>query len=180
MDQTLAIVILVALSLLTANLPFVLERPLLVLPWASPGGRFSSGAGRWFESFAFFAVLAALATGTLWWIGQGLVSPAGMLIRVTVMVVLVVVLLLYPQMAARDSAERGGRHQVKTFLDRFVEVLVFYALVGVLAFAFEASMGNVFTQGWEFYAITLSLFLVMGYPGYVYRYLMRHRPVRTS
>ena len=180
MDQTLAIVILVALSLLTANLPFVLERPLLVLPWASPGGRFSRGAGRWFESLAFFTVLVALATGTLWWIGQGLVSPAGMLVRVAVMVVLVVVLLLYPQMAARDSAERGGRHAVKTFLDRFVEVLVFYALVGVLAFAFEASLGNVFAQGWEFYAITLSLFLVMGYPGYVYRYLMRHRPVRTS
>ena len=180
MDQTLAIVILVGLSLVTANLPFVLERPLLVLPWQSPGGRFASGPGRWFESLAFYIVLFALATGTLWWIGQGLVSPAGMLVRVAIMVALVVVLLIYPQMAAREAAESNGRLKVKSFLDRFIEVLVFYALVGVLAFAFESSMGNVFTQGWEFYAITLSLFLVMGYPGYVYRYLMRRRPAQTS
>lgn len=180
MDQTLAIVILVLLSLVTANLPFVLERPLLVLPWQSPGGRFGKGAGRWFESLAFFAVLAGLASGTLWWVSQGLLSPGGMLVRVAVMVVLVVLVLLYPQMAARDCGERSGRHSVKTFLDRCAEVLVFYALAGVLAFAFEASMGNVFTQRWEFYAVTLSLFLVMGYPGYVYRYLMRHRLARTS
>ena len=180
MDQTLAIVILVNLSLVTANLPFALDRPLLVLPWQSPGGRFLSGPGRWFESLAFFVVLSALGAGTLWWVGQGLGSPAGMLVRVAIMVALVVVLLIYPQMAARDSSDLNGRQKVKSFLDRFIEVLVFYALVGVLAFAFEASMGNVFVQGWEFYAITLSLFLVMGYPGYVFRYLMRRRPVQTS
>ena len=180
MDQTLAIVILVVLSLVTANLPFVLERPLVVLPWQSTGGRFVSGIGRTFESLSFFVVLFALAAGTLWWIGQGLVSPLGMLLRVAVMVVLVVLLLLYPQMAAKDASIENNRPAHKSFLDRFVEVLVFYVLVGVLAFAFEASMGNVFAQRWEFYAITLSLFLVMAYPGFVYRYLMRRRQVKTS
>lgn len=179
MDQTLAIVILVVLSLVTANLPFVLERPLLVLPWRSVGGRFAEGSGRWFESLAFFAALSGLAVGTLWWIGQGLVSPAGMLLRVAVMIVLVVLLLVYPQMVARDAGG-NNRPASKSFLDRFIEVLVFYALVGVLAFAFEASMGNVFAQRWEFYAITLSLFLVMAYPGFVYRYLMRRQQAQTS
>jgi hypothetical protein len=34
-------------------------------------------------------------------------------------------------------------------------------------------IGNVFTQRWEFYAITLSLFVVMAFPGFVFRYLLR-------
>ncbi|WP_353148180.1 DUF2818 family protein [Pollutimonas bauzanensis] len=63
----------------------------------------------------------------------------------------------------------------KSFLVRLLEMLVFYALVGVLGFAFEVNIGNSFTQTWEFYAITLSLFVVLGYPGFVYRYLLRRR-----
>ncbi len=34
-------------------------------------------------------------------------------------------------------------------------------------------LGNRFRQGWEFYAITLCLYVVLGYPGFVYRYLCR-------
>ncbi|MBC2768719.1 DUF2818 family protein [Pusillimonas sp. 7-48] len=182
MDQTLAIVLLILLSLVTANLPFATHKPLLVLPWAAPGGRFAQGPMRWFESLLFFVVLAGLGAGTLWWVGQGLMSPIGMLLRVAILLVLVVALMAYPSVVARRSASEMASTPAagKSFFDRLVEVLVFYALVGVLAFAFEASMGNVFVQGWEFYAITLSLFLVMAYPGYVYRYLMRHRPGKTS
>ena len=29
---------------------------------------------------------------------------------------------------------------------------------------------------WEFYAITLSLYLVLAYPGFVYRYLFKRHP----
>lgn len=181
MDQTLAIVLLILLSLVTANLPFATHKPLLVLPWAAPGGRFVQGPMRWLESLAFFAILAGLGAGTLWWVGQGLMSPMGMLLRVAILLVLVVALMAYPSVVARRNASAiASAPAGKSFFDRLVEVLVFYALVGVLAFAFEASMGNVFVQGWEFYAITLSLFLVMAYPGYVYRYLMRHRSGKTS
>ena len=59
---------------------------------------------------------------------------------------------------------------------RVLEVVVFYFLTLFLARWLEARAGAVYPQGWEFYAVTVCLFLVMGYPGFVFRYLMkRHR-----
>jgi len=106
MDQTLAVWLLIALALASANLPFLTERVLAVLPW-----------------------------------------------------------------------KQGGRPAAKPFWLRLAEVLVFYVLVGSLGFAIESSLGNRFNQGWEFYAITLCLYLVLAYPGFVYRYLLR-RPAK--
>jgi len=67
---------------------------------------------------------------------------------------------------------RGGSKPVWL---RLLEVLFFYLLVGAVGFAIEARLGNRHTQGWAFYAITASLYLVMAYPGYVYRYLRKQR-----
>ena len=39
----------------------------------------------------------------------------------------------------------------------------------------EARIGNVFTQVKEFYMITVPLFVVLAFPGFVYRYLRKHR-----
>ncbi|MCD0503964.1 DUF2818 family protein [Bordetella petrii] len=103
MNQTVAVWLLIALALVSANLPFLTERLLLVLPWK------------------------------------------------------------------RNAA-------VKPFWLRMLELLGYYALVLALGFAFEAALGNSFAQGWEFYAITLSLYLVLGYPGFVYRYLFKRHP----
>lgn len=103
MNQTLAVWLLIALALVSANLPFLTERVLIVLPW-----------------------------------------------------------------------KRGS--VAKPFWLRLVELLLYYALVIALGFAFEAALGNAFVQGWEFYAITLSLYLVLGYPGFVYRYLFKRHP----
>ena len=61
----------------------------------------------------------------------------------------------------------------KTFLLRVVELLLLYLIVGAVGVAFERLIGNVFAQRWEFYAITLSLFVVMAFPGFVFRYLLR-------
>ena len=58
---------------------------------------------------------------------------------------------------------------------RLIELAFFYAVVGVLAYLLESRIGNAFSQGWEFYAVTVCLFLVFAYPGFVYRYLRRHR-----
>jgi hypothetical protein len=46
-------------------------------------------------------------------------------------------------------------------------------LIGAVGFTFERMIGNVFAQRWEFYATTLTLFLVMAFPGFVLRYLLR-------
>lgn len=106
MNQTIAVWLLIALALVSANLPFLTERVFALLPW-----------------------------------------------------------------------RRGGAVVTKPFWLRLVELLVFYALVIALGFAFEAALGNPFRQGWEFYAITFSLYLVLGYPGFVYRYLFKRHPV---
>ncbi|MEI2417208.1 DUF2818 family protein [Orrella sp. JC864] len=75
---------------------------------------------------------------------------------------------------------QGGAPAPKPFWVRLAELLAFYLLVGLLAFAVEAQLGNRFRQGWEFYAITFSLFLVLAYPGFVLRYLVRRRPAPRS
>jgi hypothetical protein len=58
---------------------------------------------------------------------------------------------------------------------RLIELIVLYAVVGILGYMLESRIGNAFAQGWEFYAVTACLFLVFAYPGFVYRYLRRNR-----
>ncbi|SNT21472.1 Protein of unknown function [Noviherbaspirillum humi] len=67
-----------------------------------------------------------------------------------------------------------GRPLKPTWM-RLLELALLYAVVRGIAYGLEASAGNAFVQGWEFYAITLCLFLVLAYPGFVYRYLRRRR-----
>ncbi len=72
-------------------------------------------------------------------------------------------------------------HPVKSFLIRVVELLILYAFIGLIGWALESSIGNVFNQKWQFYVTTLTLFLVMGFPGFVYRYLLlKHQPKPTA
>lgn len=179
MTQTFAIWVIIVLSLVTANLPFVMQRPFLVLPWAQTGEASRPVWLQWPLSLVFLALLAG--TGYLAWLligqayfaGSGLASVALFMGKLLLVAGAAAVLLAYPGWRNR------GRSIDKSFLVRLLEVLVFYALVGALGFSLETNMGNAFSQTWEFYAITLSLFLVLGYPGFVYRYLMRHRKPRS-
>jgi hypothetical protein len=56
---------------------------------------------------------------------------------------------------------------------RLLELIVLYFVVGTIGYLLESRIGNVFSQRWEFYAITACLFLVLAFPGFVYRYLRR-------
>lgn len=58
---------------------------------------------------------------------------------------------------------------------RLLELIVLYFVVGLLAWALEARIGNVFPQTWEFYAITACMFIVLAFPGFVVRYLRKRR-----
>jgi hypothetical protein len=62
----------------------------------------------------------------------------------------------------------------KPFWLRLIELFVLYIATGALAYALESSIGGAFSQGWEFYAVTLCLFLVLAFPGFVLRYLRKH------
>lgn len=68
-----------------------------------------------------------------------------------------------------------GRAHAKFFAVRLLELFVLYFVVGGLARVLESRIGNVFTQTWEFYAITACLFVVLAFPGFVARYLRKRR-----
>ncbi|GAA4001155.1 DUF2818 family protein [Comamonas faecalis] len=63
---------------------------------------------------------------------------------------------------------------------RLVELIVLYFIVGALALFIERKVGQNAPQGWEFYAITGTLFLTLAFPGFVYRYLMRSSSLREN
>lgn len=67
------------------------------------------------------------------------------------------------------AAPEGG----KAFGWRLLELLLLYFVAGTAAWLMEGRAGQVHPQRWEFYAVTVCLFLVFAYPGYVYRYLWR-------
>jgi len=54
-------------------------------------------------------------------------------------------------------------------------LLALYLLSGLVGLFLENRAGQIVPQTWEFYAITVTLFLTFAFPGFVYRYLLRHR-----
>ena len=66
--------------------------------------------------------------------------------------------------------EAAGR---KPLIGRLAELVLLYFLVGGLALLLERRAGQIAPQGWEFYAVTGTLFLTLAFPGFVYRYLLR-------
>jgi hypothetical protein len=58
---------------------------------------------------------------------------------------------------------------------RLGELVLFYFLVGGLGLALEQSAGQIYPQGWEFYATTATVFLTLAFPGFVYRYLYKRK-----
>ncbi len=56
-----------------------------------------------------------------------------------------------------------------------VQTLVFSGVVGGIGLLLEKRMGQIAAQGWEFYAVTGALFVTLAFPGFVWRYLVKHR-----
>jgi len=63
----------------------------------------------------------------------------------------------------------------KNLAVRLGEMVLWYLLVGALGLYLEQRTGQIAPQGWEFYAITGTLFLTFAFPGFTYRYLFKHR-----
>lgn len=175
MTQTLAVWIVVVLGLVTANLPFVVQRRFLILPWAQAGEPASaSGVLRFVLSLALFSALGLVGYYAFQIIGQAFFVPSDLVSTAVFLAKLVAAVLVVVGLLSLAGRRQYDPSVQKSFIVRLLELLVFYAFTGILGFALELNMGNMFPQNWEFYAITFSLFLVMGYPGFVYRYLMRH------
>lgn len=170
MMLSVAVWLVIAAALVMANLPFVLDRPIAAWGWAESQG--SNSGERWLRCVGFLVGLGLWSWGTLLLLGGAFAGggdTAGLFF----------VKLLVSGLVAAAWLYWPGWHravpQVKPFIDRFLELLVGYVLVGTLGNALELNLGNAFTQGWEFYAVTLALFLVLAYPGFVWRYMMRRR-----
>ena len=63
----------------------------------------------------------------------------------------------------------------KTLALRLAELVVGYFVVGGLGLFLEQRTGQIARQGWEFYAITGTLFVTFAFPGFAYRYLFKKR-----
>ena len=57
---------------------------------------------------------------------------------------------------------------------RFAAMIPAYLITLVIAYLVERFvMGQVWPQGWEFYSVTLCVFLVLSFPGFIYRVLWK-------
>ena len=56
-----------------------------------------------------------------------------------------------------------------------LEMLVWYAVIGALGYFLESGIGNTFPKRWEFFAVTVCLFLVAAFPGFTWRFLVKRR-----
>lgn len=65
--------------------------------------------------------------------------------------------------------------QPKNLALRLAELMVWYLIAGSLGLLLEQRAGQIAPQGWEFYAITGTLFITFAFPGFTYRYLFKHR-----
>jgi len=63
----------------------------------------------------------------------------------------------------------------KSLAWRLLELVVYYFVVGGLGLLLENHAGQIAPQGWEFYAITGTLFITLAFPGFVARYLLKQR-----
>lgn len=63
----------------------------------------------------------------------------------------------------------------KNLAVRLAELVVLYFVVGGIGLLLEKRAGQIAGQGWEFYAVTGALFLTFAFPGFIWRYLARHR-----
>jgi hypothetical protein len=66
--------------------------------------------------------------------------------------------------------------QGKRVWQRFLEWFVLYLIMGGIAVGLEIKTnGTVHAQDWEFYVVTLCLFLIFALPGFIYRHdLLQH------
>ncbi|AQS51138.1 DUF2818 family protein [Paenalcaligenes hominis] len=175
MSQNVAIWVLILVSLIGANLPFYIQRPLLFLPWQQTGEVARPAVLRWFTFLAYTACLLAVGWFMHRTLSQTLfVSPLHLLLISTVCVVIAIVMFAIPALLQRTQPIE------KSFFARLLEFTALYAFVGLLGVGFESSLGSVFPQRWEFYVITYCLFIILAYPGFVLRYLLKRRRVLVT
>jgi hypothetical protein len=63
---------------------------------------------------------------------------------------------------------------------RLAELTVYFLIFVAIGRGLEAYVGRLQPQAWQFYAITFLVFLVLAYPGFIWRYLRKRRAARSA
>jgi hypothetical protein len=58
---------------------------------------------------------------------------------------------------------------------RLLEMVALYFIAGGLGLVLENNAGQIAKQTWEFYAVTGALFITFAFPGFIWRYLWKHK-----
>lgn len=69
----------------------------------------------------------------------------------------------------------GPRRAPKAVAWRLLELVLMAVLTFAVGAVLESRIGQRHAQGWEFYAAGACLFITLGFPGFVWRYLRRGR-----
>lgn len=67
----------------------------------------------------------------------------------------------------------GPRQAPKAAWWHVLELVTYAAIAGAIGRMLEAQVGQAAPQRWEFYAIWACVFLTLGFPGFVWRFLRR-------
>ncbi len=152
--------IFIILAFAFAMVPFLTERAFVFTPWQQAG---EVEKPFWFCLLRAFVSYAAIAAGC--WL---LATQAGNLPYMLAGVLLLALTMYAPGAMVSSSVP------VKHVSTRLLEVLAGYFVVGAIGCAIEANYANPSQKNWEFYTIAACLYVVLAYPGFVWRHLMKH------
>jgi len=93
-------------------------------------------------------------------------------VQISVLLVLALLAANWPFVSQRFLLV-GRALERKSLGWRLLELVLLYFLVGAVGLAMEQHASQIAPQGWEFYAITGTMFATLAFPGFVYRYLMQ-------
>ncbi|WP_044977978.1 DUF2818 family protein [Taylorella asinigenitalis] len=153
--------LILAIALVCANMPFFTERMFIFLPMRLSNEPTSKSAIFYFLRFILW--LLAFGAGA-YMASNVLLDKPYKLAGIAIMVACFVI----PGIATRKHI------QFKNIFLNFFEIIFFMLFVGAIGFFIEGYFSNQVSQNWQFYAVGACIFLVMAFPGFVWRHLMNH------
>lgn len=152
--------LIIVLAVVCANLPFLTERMFVLAPVklkGEPDKFIGYYFGRALLSYCFLGTSFYLLTDV------GLSMSAKAFGGVAFILLFGVPGFIYGKTVAYKNI---GIH--------LLELAVFACFVVAIGFFIEAYYANRFVQSWQFYAISVCIFLLLAFPGFTWRHLMRH------
>jgi uncharacterized membrane protein len=68
----------------------------------------------------------------------------------------------------------------KSIWYHLVEFMLYSCLLILIAWLLEEKLSQASPQGWEFYVVIVCLLLTLAFPGFVFRYLSKHKRLKDN